>query len=237
MPGTQRPTREVVSFVRRSGRMNDSQQRAWERHQDWVIEVPTRGLSTSVAPDAAVDWAGEFGRTAPLVVEVGGGTGHLIAAQASQHPEWNLIGFEVHQPSVANTLSRLGRAGVDNVRLVVANATEALDVLFDLASISELWTFFPDPWQKARHHKRRLVTSDFADLVASRLAPGGLWRLATDWADYATWIGEVLDPHPAFVNEHGGPAPRWAGRPVTKFEGRALAAGRPVTDFTYRRLP
>jgi tRNA (guanine-N7-)-methyltransferase len=100
-----------------------------------------------------------------------------------------------------------------------------------------VWLFFPDPWHKARHHKRRLLTTGFADLVASRMRQSGVWRLATDWQDYASWIREVLDDHPAFVNEHpGGWAPRWEARPMTRFEKRGLAAGRDIFDLAYRRV-
>ena len=134
-------------------------------------------------------------------------------------------------------MGRLGREGVGNVRIVPANGTQGLAVLFDHDSLTELWTFFADPWRKTRHHKRRLVSTDFADLVALKLRPGGLWRLATDWEDYALWQRETLDAHPRFENLHGGWAPRYEARPVTKYEAKGLAQGRRVYDLTYRRLP
>lgn len=228
--------REVVSFVRRSARMNAAQQRAWDSLQGWIVPVPTRHASTSVAEDARVDWEQVFGREAPVVVEIGGGTGHAIAAHAVAHPELDHVVFEVHQPSVASTLSRLGRAEVGNVRVVMANGVEGLERLFADGAVAELWTFFPDPWHKARHHKRRLVTPAFADLVAAKLAPGGVWRLATDWAEYAEWMREVLDAEPRLAALHPGPAPRWEGRPLTKFEAKGIAAGRQIADLAYRRL-
>lgn len=238
MPRAAEPLpREVVSFVRRSARMNASQQRAWESRAGFVVRVPVRSTSTSIAPDAHVDWSATFGRTAPLVVEIGGGTGHAIVAHARAHPEIDHVVFEVHEPSAASTLGRMARHGATNVRVVVANGVEGLAVLFDEASLTQVWTFFPDPWHKARHHKRRLVTPAFADVVASRLVPGGVWRLATDWAGYAEAMREVLDAHPGFANDAGGWAPRWPGRPLTKFEAKGLAAGREVFDLTYRRLP
>ncbi len=228
--------REVVSYVRRSARMNESQERAWAAHaDDLVIRVPVRELSTSVHPDAHIDWDAAFGRRAPLLVEIGSGRGEALAALAAAHPDANVVAFEVFAPAIASTLSRLTREGVTNARVVMANGVEGLARLFEPGQVEQLWTFFPDPWHKARHHKRRLVTASFADTAASALAPGGLWRLATDWSDYAEWIREVLDPHPAFENVHAGWAPRWELRPVTKYQARGLAAGRTIHDLTYRR--
>ena len=226
----------MVSYVRRSARMNASQEKAWATLADHlVLQVPQRELSTSVHPDAHIDWAAEFGRVAPLFVEIGSGRGEALVALAEQHPEADIVAFEVFQPAVASTLSRINRHGVTNVRVVLANGVEGLEHLFAPASITELWTFFPDPWHKPRHHKRRLVSSEFAALVASRLTADGVWRLATDWADYAEAMREVLDVAPGLTNVHGGWAPRWAERPLTKYEQRGLDAGREVHDLTYRR--
>lgn len=233
---SERAHREVVSYVRRSARMNPSQARAWDAHADaWVVRVPSRELSTSVSPRARVDWDAVFGRSAPLIVEIGCGNGEALVALAGSHPEANVVAFEVFAPAVASTLSRIARAGLTNVRLVVANGAEGLEYLFSPGAVAELWTFFPDPWHKVRHHKRRLVNRAFADVVASRLAVGGLWRLATDWEGYATWMREVLDAHPSFENVPEGWAPRFEDRPVTKYEARGLAAGRVVRDLTFRR--
>ncbi len=216
--------------------MNESQAKAWDAHAgSWVVPVPSRQLSTSIADDARVDWDAVFGRHAPLAVEIGPGRGEALVALAERHPEWNVVAFEVFEPAVASILGRLARHGVENVRIVIANGAEGLDRLFGPGDVHELWTFFPDPWHKARHHKRRLVNRAFADLVASRLAEDGLWRLATDWPDYADWMLETLADHPRLGNVHGGPAPRWDERPLTKYEQRGLAAGRPVVDLTYRR--
>ncbi|MFT3861899.1 tRNA (guanosine(46)-N7)-methyltransferase TrmB [Micropruina sp.] len=230
-----RVQREVVSFVRRSSRMNPSQLKAWTDLQHWVVRVPARESSTSVAAEAEVDWAEVFGRRAPLVVELGGGTGDVIAAVAAAHPERDFIGFEVFEPAVASTLSKCARAGVGNVRMVVANGVDALGALIDDDSLTELWTFFPDPWPKKRHHKRRLVSTGFADLVADKLAPRGHWRLATDWAEYADAMHAALEAHPRLVNCHDGWAPRWQDRPVTGFEAKGRAAGRTIYDLCYRR--
>lgn len=237
-PARRRVHRDVVSFVRRSARMNESQERAWRAHADrWVVRVPPRELSTSVHPDARVDWEAVFGRRAPLLVEIGSGRGEALVALAAAHPDANVVAFEVFQPAIASTLSRLAREGVDNVRVVLANGVEGLATLFGPASVTELWTFFPDPWHKARHHKRRLVNPEFANLVAHRLTPDGVWRLATDWDGYAQWMRDVLDHHPLLENVHDGWAPRYALRPRTKYEERGLAAGRVIRDLTYRLRP
>ena len=236
-----RVRRDVVSFVRRSPRMNTSQVRNWDAHHErFVVNVLPDERSTSIAEHAQLDLAALFGRSAPVIVEIGSGTGDSLAAMAEQRPEANIVAFEVFQPAVANTLGKLDRAGLANVRLIMADAAQGLERLFEPAGLGELWIFFPDPRHKARHHKRRIVSTEFADLAASRLRPGGLWRLATDWDDYAAWMRDVLDPHAAFENVHGegdGWAPRLAERPVTKFEQRGLDAGRTIRDLTYRRRP
>ena len=218
--------------------MNDSQRAAWDRHRDhFLIDVPAAEMDTSIADDAHVDWDAVFGRRAPRIVEIGSGNGDSLVPMAAARPESDFIAFEVFPPGIASTMGRLGREGVGNVRIVPANGAQGLAVLFDDDSLTELWTFFADPWRKTRHHKRRLVSTDFADLVALKLRPGGLWRLATDWEDYALWQRETLDAHPRFENLHGGWAPRYEARPVTKYEAKGLEQGRRVYDLTYRRLP
>jgi len=240
LPTGERPRvhREVVSYVRRSARMRPNQRRAWERHHDdFVLEVPQRETSTSIAAGARLDLAAAFGRDAPLVVEIGPGTGESLVPMARARPEANLLAFEVYAPAVAQLVGALARGGVGNVRIVAANAVEGLEHLVPPGGLDELWTFFPDPWPKARHHKRRLVSPQVAGLATSRLRPGGRWRLATDWADYAEQMRDVLDAQAGLANEHeGGWAPRWPDRPLTRFERRGLAAGRVVHDLTYRCL-
>jgi tRNA (guanine-N7-)-methyltransferase len=233
-----RPRREVVSFVRRSSRMRPQHLRTWEqvRHA-YVLEVPRRASSTSIAPGRPLDPAGIFGRTAPLVVEIGPGTGESLVAMAAARPQVDVLAFEVYLPGMARIVGRLQEEGVGNVRLVHADAVEGIARLLGPASLEEVWTFFPDPWPKARHHKRRLVNAPFAGLVVSRLRPGGAWRLATDWADYAEQIRAVLDHHPGLDNVGGadGWADRHPDRPPTRFEQRGIEAGRPVRDLHYRR--
>jgi tRNA (guanine-N7-)-methyltransferase len=188
-------------------------------------------------PDDEVDEPGFsiqewFGREAPLVVEIGCGVGEATVALAARRPECNVLGFEVWRPGVADTLGRLAEAGATNVRLLSVDAVWSMERLLGPGSVHELWTFFPDPWPKKRHHKRRLVTPRFAALASSRLEPGGRWRLATDWPDYARQMQDVLDAEPLL---EGGPTVRWAERPLTRFERRGLAEGRPVTDLCYAR--
>jgi len=235
MPTSAPITRDVVSYARRSARMNSSQQRSWDANQHLLIELPAGQRITSVAAEAHIDWTAAFGRNSALMVEIGSGTGHAITALAQANPQANLVAFEVFTPAVASTLGRLARHEVENVRLVVADGAQALATVFEEASITELWTFFPDPWHKARHHKRRLVSTKFAQLVASRLTPDGVWRLATDWVDYAEAIRETLDAAPGLRNLYDGWAPRFPGRPVTKYEQRGLDAGRRIYDLTYQR--
>jgi tRNA (guanine-N7-)-methyltransferase len=224
-----RRMREVLSYTRRGSRFTPSQAAAWEaHHEDWVI------------PDEAVDRPGFtfsewFGRRAPLIVEIGSGVGEATAALAAGRPDFDVLAFEVWRPGVADTLWRVAEAGAENVRLVSVDAAWSLEHLFGAGEVAELWTFFPDPWPKTRHHKRRLVGSAFASLAANRLAPGATWRLATDWSSYAEQMRAVLDAEPLLT---GGVVERWAERPVTKFERRGIAEGRPVADFCYtRRTP
>lgn len=236
-----RPRREVVSFVRRSARMNASQQKNWDAwHDRFVVEVPQAERDTSVHPEAAVDWRQTFARPlAPTIVEIGSGNGASLVPMAAALPDAAILAFEVFQPAVASTLGHLARDGVQNVRIVLRDGVEGLATLIAPNSLDEVWVHFPDPWHKARHHKRRLVDADFATLVASRLRPGGLLRLATDWPDYADRMREVLDAEPSLVDEHPGEpwAPRNPARPITRFERRGLLAGRPIADLTYRRRP
>ena len=220
--------REVLSYSRRGSRFTPSQREAWDAHHDaWVI------------PDEAVDdpgfrLASWFGRDAPLVVEIGSGVGEATGPLAAARPDCNVLAFEVWRPGVAEALGHVAAAGAAHVRFLGVDAVWSLEHLLGSASLHELWTFFPDPWPKKRHHKRRLITPAFAGLAADRLEPGGCWRLATDWSAYAGQIREVLDAVPML---EGGVVERWPDRPSTRFERRGLAAGRAPMDLAYRRSP
>lgn len=218
--------REVLTYSRRGNRFTPRQQEAWEAYAErwWV-------------PDEAVDdadftLAGLFGRAAPLIVEIGSGIGESTMELAAARPDSDVVAFEVWRPGVADTLGRIGDAGLTNVRMLSVDAVWSMEHLVEPGSLTALWTFFPDPWHKSRHHKRRLVTAEFAALAASRLARGAEWRLATDWAEYAEQMVAVLDAEPLLS---GGVVERWAERPVTKFERKGLAAGREIVDLRYVR--
>ncbi|MEI2714423.1 MAG: tRNA (guanosine(46)-N7)-methyltransferase TrmB [Nocardioides sp.] len=221
-----RRMREVLSYSRRGSRFTPKQQQAWEAYAErWVI------------PDEAVDaqdfdLAHWFGRSAPLIVEIGPGVGEATGVLAAQRPDLNVLALEVWRPGVAAGLAEAANAGAENVRFCSVDAAWFLEHLIAREGLAELWTFFPDPWPKTRHHKRRLVDAEFARLVAGRLAPGGLWRLATDWADYAEQMQAVLDAEPML---DGGRVARWADRPVTKFERKGIAVDREIVDLCYRR--
>lgn len=224
-----RRIREVLTYSRRGSGLSDRQKQSWAKHSGrWWIPDET-------VDSPGFDITGCFGRQAPLVVEIGSGIGEATVPLAAERPEVNVLAFEVWRPGVAETFLRLERAGVDNVRLISIDAVWAVEHLFAPRSIRELWTFFPDPWPKHRHHRRRLVNPTFARVAASRLRPGALWRLATDWPDYAEQMGRVLSAEALLDNVYDVPAPRWPDRPMTRFERRGRRAGRPISDFTYRR--
>ena len=184
-----------------------------------VVDVPRHGPSTSVDPDFRLDTAALFGRRAPLVVEIGSGRGEALVAAAAEHPEHDFLGLEVYVPGVAQTLVTMRHQGVTNVRLAVVNATEALATMLAPASVRELWTWFPDPWHKKRHHKRRLVTVPFTQLVARVLEPGGTWRFATDWDDYAEVAAE-RDRRVTARRRRSGSPPRRPGPHPVRAQGR-----------------
>ncbi|MBF4162998.1 tRNA (guanine(46)-N(7))-methyltransferase TrmB [Nocardioides sp. CBS4Y-1] len=219
--------REVLSYSRRGARFTPRQAESWTAHHEQMV-IPEDAVDEPGF--ALADW---FGRTAPLIVEIGSGVGEATAALAATRPDRDVLALEVWRPGVADSLWRVARAGATHVRFCSVDARWSLEHLLGPASLEEVWTFFPDPWPKTRHHKRRLVRAEVAALVASRLRPGGVWRLATDWADYAEQMREVLDAEPALA---GGEVERWSERPVTRFERKGLDAGRSITDLAYRRV-
>lgn len=225
------------SFTRRGGRMlKASHQAAWDRYADaLVLDVPRpHGSSGSTAVDPAyrIDPAATFGRVAPLVVEIGSGSGDALVHAATQRPEWDFLAFEVWRPGIGHALAKMGAQPLSNVRFVEADAALALATLLSPESVHEVWTFFPDPWPKTKHHKRRLVSTEFASTVADLVPVGGVWRLATDWAHYARAMRQVVDGHTSWELASTERAPL---RPMTRFERRGLEAGREIADLAYRR--
>ena len=227
-----------VSFVRRSGRMSDGQERAWaELSGTYLIDVERGMAATSVHPDARFDPAAVYGREAPLIVEIGSGQGHAIIAAALARPETNFLAVEVFRAGLARTMLCAEDEGAQNVRVLEANAPEVLTTFLPEASVAELWVFFPDPWHKNKHNKRRLVTEEFADTAARALVPGGVLRLATDWEDYARGMRVALDASPRFERAFDGDwAERFEGRVMTAFERKGIRAGRDIRDLAYRRV-
>ncbi|RLP77467.1 tRNA (guanosine(46)-N7)-methyltransferase TrmB [Mycetocola tolaasinivorans] len=229
-----------VSFVRRSARLTAGQDSALNRvGSDYLIDVPRAHASTSISPEVTLDLPTEFGRTARTVVEIGSGMGECVSAAALANPETNFLAVEVYLAGIAQAISLADRAGgAPNLRLIEANAPEVLDAL-PAASLDEIWVFFPDPWHKARHHKRRLVQPDFATQLARVLRPGGIWRLATDWEPYADHMREVLRDRADLVPlipGSDGVTERFEGRVLTTFEEKGRRAGRGATDLAYVRV-
>ncbi|MCR4301635.1 MAG: tRNA (guanosine(46)-N7)-methyltransferase TrmB, partial [Sulfuricaulis sp.] len=183
------------------------------------------------------DWPAVFGRRAPVILEIGFGNGETLAASAAAHLGNNYLGIEVHRPGVGMLLRRLEAEALDNVRVMLGDAKDILAVRIPEASLSAVQLFFPDPWPKKRHHKRRLVQTDFAALVASRLKPGGYWHLATDWPDYAEHMVEVLSRTAGLVETSEVEQYRElaAARQSTRFEKRGRQLGHEVRDLVYRR--
>jgi len=228
--------RRNVSFVRRESPLGPQVQRAWdENYESLVIAVPRTEANMSVAHGFKLDAVREFGRVAPLVVEIGSGTGDAVVQGALSRPGTNFLAVEVYATGLAATVTKIVHHNLTNVRLVHADAVQVLEHMLGPESIAELWVFFSDPWHKNRHRKRRLVNRAFAELAASRLALGGTLRLATDWADYAIQMREVLAGCDSLVNAHAGFAPRFEGRVMTRFELKGLESGRAIYDLELRR--
>ncbi|MFT4219432.1 MAG: tRNA (guanosine(46)-N7)-methyltransferase TrmB [Microbacterium sp.] len=217
--------------------MSQAQERAFvDLAPRYLLDVPRHVAATSVHPDARIDPAAVYGREAPLVVEVGSGQGHAIVAAAASRPGDDFLAVEVFRAGLARTMLDADRVGAGNLRLVEANAPEVLETLLPEASVHEAWVFFPDPWHKSRHNKRRLVKPGFGAVVGRALRDDGMLRLATDWEDYAVRMREVLDAAPEFERAFAGEwAPRFDGRAMTAFERKGIAKGRSIRDLAYRR--
>lgn len=219
--------RAIRSFVVRAGRMSPKQ---------------TRGLTEGMQrhglefQSTALDLTQTFGRNAPTVLEIGFGMGITTAEIAAAQPQTNFIAVEVHPPGVGNLCNLLDEQGLGNVRVIQHDAVEVLTQMIAPASLSGVHIYFPDPWHKKRHNKRRLVQPPLVTLVASRLSPDGYLHLATDWVPYAEQMLEVLSAEPLLRNTATDYAPRPAWRPETKFERRGLKLGHEVRDLLFRRV-
>ena len=222
------PHRPVRSFVLREGRITPAQQRAFDDH--WQ----RYGLDYTGTPR---DFDAVFGRRAPHVLEIGFGNGEALDWAATHEPGRDFIGIEVHRPGVGRLINALAAQGNSNVRVYRHDAVEVLRDEIVPASVAEVRIWFPDPWPKSRHHKRRLIQPAFAALLASRVMRGGLLHLATDWADYARHMQEVLDTAPEWRNRlgPGGTSSRPPWRIATHFEQRGVRLGHDVADFLYDR--
>lgn len=257
---------QPVSFVRRGTRLQGRRQKAWDDHSATLaVDVPRHIADTSVHPDYVFDAEAEFGRKAPLVVEIGSGLGEAVVNAAKENPDKDFLAVEVYTPGLAQTIQKIVSNELTNVRVVQANAPEVLSTMLPAGSVSQVWVFFPDPWHKTKHNKRRMVKDTFAPLVARVLESGGLWRLATDWSSYAEQMRQVGTESADFSNVNagkrtgadspltaarlsgvdceqsdeadteGGWAERFDGRILTSFENKAHKAGRVIFDLTFER--
>ena len=216
----------IRSFVLRQGRVSNAQ----ARHHATLM--PVWGIA--YAPQL-LDLAVVFGRVAPKILEIGFGMGETTAVIAAAHPELDILGVEVHTPGVGSLLKEIVERNLGNVRIVQHDAVEVVRDMIVPGMLTGIHIFFPDPWPKKRHHKRRLIQPDFVRLLTERLAPGGYFHCATDWEEYAQQMVEVLSAEPLLENTAPGFATRPDYRPLTKFEQRGLRLGHGVWDVVFRR--
>jgi tRNA (guanine-N7-)-methyltransferase len=236
--------RHIRTFKPRRGRITGAQagalERLWPR---WGFEIPAAdGAANDGAADggsgavAPLDFAALFGRTAPVELEIGCGMGDAVIAMAAARPEHDFLAVDVHTPGLGNVLRQAERTGLTNVRAASGDALDLLRAQIPADAIEAVHVYFPDPWPKARHRKRRIVRPAAVALVADRLRAGGMLYCATDWAEYAEDMLTVLSGEPRLANRFPGFAPRPAHRPVTKFEARAVRDGREVFDLCFARV-
>lgn len=223
--------RRIRSFQPRRSRVTagqaDALQRLWPK---WGLDIDGQRV---------IDLAGLFGNDRPVVLEIGFGMGEATAQMAAADPDTNILAVDVHTPGQGNLLALADRNGLTNVRVANGDAIILLREMLTPDSLDGLRVYFPDPWPKKRHHKRRLIQPAFLDLAATRLRPGAIVHCATDWEPYAEQMLEVLTGHPDFENTQadGGFAPRPGFRPLTRFEGQGLQKGHVVNDLLFRRVP
>jgi len=222
------PLRRIRSFVRRQGRLTSAQQMALDTLWD----------AYCLYAHQAHDFAFVFGRVAPVIVEIGFGNGESLLEMAKSHPELNFLGIEVHRPGIGHLLLLLDREGIENVRVFCHDAVEIVQNNIPDSSLSGVHLFFPDPWPKTKHHKRRIVRPEFCQLLVKKLLPGGYFHAATDWQHYADAMLKVLSAETNLVNASptGDYCPRPDSRPVTKFEQRGLRLGHGVWDLVFKRV-
>ena len=219
-------TRPIRSFVLRQGRVSNAQQRYYDEG------MPRWGIPHAGVP---IDFASVFGRTVPRFLEIGCGMGETTAAIAAAHPQHDYLGIEVHTPGVGSLLKEIATRELTNLRVIQHDAVEVVRDMIPAGSLAGIHVYFPDPWPKKRHHKRRLIQPGFAHALAARLAPGGYLHCATDWEEYAQQMLEVLAAEPLLHNTADDFAPRPAWRPQTKFETRGLRLGHGVRDVVFLR--
>ncbi|SCK52312.1 tRNA (guanine-N7-)-methyltransferase [Variovorax sp. HW608] len=218
--------RRLKSFVRRAGRTTEGQARAYEQFGPKFL------LPYAPAP---LDLESAFGRRAPTILEIGFGMGEATAHIAALLPEKNFLCCEVHEPGVGALLKRVGEQNLKNIRICAHDAVDVLDHMLPAATLAGVHVFFPDPWHKKRHNKRRLIQGPLVRKLADRLAPGGYLHCATDWQPYAEQMLEVLSQEPLLRNTAQGYAPKPPYRPLTKFENRGLKLGHGVWDLVFER--
>lgn len=221
-----RPLRPVRSFVLRQGRTSHAQQRALD------ALLPAFGV---LATDAPLDFQATFGRRAPVVLEIGFGMGETTADIAKAYPDRDFLGIEVHGPGVGSLLNRIEAEGLTNLRVVRRDAVDVVGSMIAAGSLAGIHVYFPDPWPKKRHHKRRLMKSPFVHELALRLASGGYLHASTDWEDYAREMLETFSAESLIENTSKGFSTRPPWRPQTKFERRGVALGHGVFDLVFRR--
>ncbi len=221
--------RQIKSYVLRAGRMGTGQMRAFELYGPQYL-LPYQA--------ARLDTAQAFGRSAPLILEIGFGMGDATAKIAQVRPGDNFLCCEVHEPGVGALLKRCGEEAIPNIRIVQHDAVEVMDHMLGEDSLDGVHIFFPDPWHKSRHHKRRLIQSPFVERLAKHIKPGGYLHLATDWQPYAEQMMQVLSAEPLLANSAGAGqfAPKPDYRPLTKFENRGLKLGHGVWDLVFTRV-
>ncbi|PKF50076.1 tRNA (guanosine(46)-N7)-methyltransferase TrmB [Enterovibrio nigricans] len=221
--------RKIRSFVRREGRLTKGQEQAM--NDCW----PTMGIDFE---EKQLNWTEVFGNDNPVVLEIGFGMGASLVEMAKNAPEKNFIGIEVHSPGVGACLMAARDAGITNLRVMCHDAVEVFEHMLPVASLETVQLFFPDPWHKARHHKRRIVQPEFVQMLRDKLKIGGIFHMATDWENYAEHMVEVMDVAPGYKNTatDGSYIERPEERPLTKFEARGHRLGHGVWDMKYARV-